>query len=109
MGKHKNSNDAVGNYGIYQIIMTDDVVYKIGKADLDRITKSTNTTTRIHQQVRKLRKKYVKQNVFYILLEELLGSTTSHAKKVEQAILEIVIMDMGYVPEGNSKSYKPKK
>ena len=108
MGKHKNSNDAVGNYGIYQI-MTDDVVYKIGKADLDRITKSTNTATRIHQQVRKLRKKYVKQNVFYILLEELLGSTTSHAKKVEQAILEIVIMDMGYVPEGNSKSYKPKK
>ena len=108
MGKHKNSNDAVGNYCIYEIIVGGKV-YKIGKADLDRITKSTNDPTRIHQQIVKLRKKYVSKSVFNSILEELFGVTTSEAKEAEKVILELIIFEIGEIPEGNRKSYPSKK
>lgn len=52
---HKNSNEAIGNYCVYQIIVAGEV-YKIGKADLDRITKCSGNPTRIHQQMRILKK-----------------------------------------------------
>jgi len=103
---HKNNNDASGNYGIYQIIV-EGKVFKIGKADLDRITKISGDPTRIHQQVTKLRKKYMKNNVFHIILEELFGYTTQQAKEVERTILRFVIAQQGgIIPEGNQKSFK---
>ncbi|GEM_PF-3865389 len=108
MEKHKNNNDAVGNYAVYQI-MVRDKIYKIGKADIDRITKSSGDPTRIHQQVTELRKKYTRRGVFHIVVETMFGVTTQYAKEVEEAILELVTQQMGYVPEGNQKSYKPKK
>ncbi len=58
MKKHKNSNNAVGNFCIY-LILFDEKIYKVGKADYDRITLSTGTPTRIHQQVRILSTKYI--------------------------------------------------
>jgi hypothetical protein len=100
---HKNNNEATGNYGIYQIIV-DGITYKIGKADLDRITKATGDPTRIHQQIRKLRRKLVGKIVFYVLLETLLGYTTKHAKDVEYAILTEIATQLGYVPEGNKNT-----
>ena len=108
MGKHKNSNDAVGNYGIY-IIFIDGITYKIGKADLDRITKSSGNPTRIHQQIRKLSLKYTEKNIFYRYLKRMLNVTTKEAKAFEEYFLNQYYMSNGTAPEGNQKSYKPKK
>ncbi len=53
MGKHKNGNDAVGNYGIYQI-MIDDVIYKINKFSYSNSSASPKTTQKICQTKRLL-------------------------------------------------------
>ena len=50
-----NSNNAISNFGIYRIKING-VIWKVGKADLNRITKSSGLPTRLHQQVRKLEK-----------------------------------------------------
>ena len=102
---HKNNNDALGYYGIYQIFVNGKS-YKIGKADIDRIVKRTNDPVRIHQQVRKLRLKYGRENVYYEIMRWLFGYTTQQAKALEQEILVLVIRQMGEIPEGNLKSYK---
>ena len=103
---HKNNNQALGNYGIYEIEINGKT-YKIGKADLDRVIKSSGDPVRIRQQIRKLRRKYSTQKVYYTILERLFGYTTQEAKAMEKAILQEVITQIGYVPEGNKKSYKP--
>ncbi len=105
---HKNFNDAFGNFVIYEIIV-DGISYKIGKADLDRITQSSGDPTRIHQQVRKLRLRYGKGNVFHNILDSLFGVTTEHAKKVEHEILMLYYLTRDEVPEGNRNSFNPKK
>ena len=71
MGLHKNNNKAVGNYCVYQIIVEGEI-YKIGKADPDRITKCSGDPTRIHQQVRKFRKIYSVDSVYNKLLNGFL-------------------------------------
>ena len=106
MAIHKNSNDAIGNYGIYEITVFGER-YKIGKADLDRLTMFSGDPKRIHQQVRKLRKKYGNENVFYVILESLFGVTTQKAKALEREILRLIYQQTRIIPEGNSKSFKP--
>lgn len=103
---HKNSNEAVGNYGVYQINVYEKI-YKIGKAYLDRITISTNTPTRIHQQVRKLIKKHGENNVVYDILYKLFGVKTKAAKELERKLLQLVYQNEGIIPKGNKKSFKP--
>jgi len=105
---HKNQNKALGNYCIYEIVVNG-VTYKIGKADLDRITLASGDPTRIHQQVVKLRKKYGRRSVAHYLLEELFGVTTQYAKDMERAFLKLIYQELAYVPEGNKKSFKPDK
>ncbi len=104
--EHKNSNEAVGNYGVYEITI-DGVTYKIGKADLDRITLSTNTPTRIHQQIVKLEKINTEKSVFHKILKSLFGAKTKTAKSIEQKILQQLFESNGIVPEGNKNSFKP--
>lgn len=104
---HRNNNAALGNYVIYEIVVNN-ITYKIGKADLDRLTQSSGNPTRIHQQVRKLRIKYGPQNVFQRVLEQLFGVTTAEAKNFERALLEYFYEQNGFVPEGNQKSFTPK-
>lgn len=83
MTKHKNSHDAVGNFCIYQILF-DGKVYKVGKADYDRITKSSGISTRIHQQIRILSEKYETKTVTHVILETLFGVSTLDAKRMEK-------------------------
>lgn len=102
---HKNNNDAVGNYGIYEIYVSGKL-YKIGKADLDRITKCSGDPTRIHQQLRILRKKHGIDSVVYELVERLFGVTTSVAKEFEREFLKLYYELENEVPDGNKKSFK---
>lgn len=105
---HKNSNEALGNDAIYEILVYRKT-YKIGKADLDRITLSSGDPTRIHQQLRKLRLKYGVQNVIYDIVESLFGITTEEAKAFERAILQLVYERDNIVPQGNQKNFKPQQ
>ena len=61
LGLYKNSNNQIGHFGIYKITINGEV-YKYGKADLGRTTTAGfdghQQTTRLHQQVRKLRELY---------------------------------------------------
>jgi hypothetical protein len=106
MATHKNKNSAIGNYGIYQIVV-EGKTYKIGKADLDRITLSSGNPTRIHQQIRKLSRKYAKEDIIYSFLGRIFSISTKEAKKLEKALLEDFYQRNGFVPEGNQKSFKP--
>jgi chorismate mutase len=106
MAEHKNKNSAIGNFGIYAISKFRKI-FKIGKADMDRITKSSGDPTRIHQQVRKLRELYGIDNIDYKLLTTLLAASTQDAKAEEQKTLREIIKLLGEIPEGNQKSYKP--
>jgi len=57
---HLNTNNATGNFGVYEIKVDGDL-YKLGKADLDRVTQSSGLPTRVHQQVRKLQEVHGKK------------------------------------------------
>lgn len=108
MAEYKNKNEAKGNFGIYQISLFEKL-FKIGKTDLDRVTKSSGEPTRLHQQVRKLREEHGIINVFSSIIRVLFGATTEDAKAEEKAILDKIVEQTGEVPEGNQKSFNPKK
>lgn len=103
---HKNNNDAVGNFAIYEIIVNEKR-YKIGKADYDRIKKNSGDPTRIHQQLRILRKKYEVDSVFHQIIETMIGVTTKHAKEFEKQLLINYYKIYSEIPIGNIKSFKP--
>ncbi|KMK52218.1 hypothetical protein RO21_02040, partial [[Actinobacillus] muris] len=105
LGLHLNSNKSKGNFGIYEIKINGEV-YKYGKADLNRVTKSSGLPTRLHQQVRKLGNLYGKQNVEPRVIEKGL-KTTELAKQMETSKLDSFYRKYGKVPLGNQKSYKP--
>ncbi|MGI2175816.1 hypothetical protein [Shewanella ulleungensis] len=101
-----NSNDAVSNFGIYDIEVNG-ALNKVGKADLNRVTKSSGLPTRLHQQVRKLEKTHGKGNVQGQVVKNLGQTTTGAAKTAENARIKNVVDRTGIVPIGNQKSYKP--
>ncbi|TAK64711.1 RHS repeat-associated core domain-containing protein, partial [Methylobacter sp.] len=103
---HLNSNDAISNFGIYEIYINGKL-YKIGKADLDRITQSSGLPTRLHQQVRELEKTYGKGNVPAQVVENLGEITTRAAKAAENARISDIFGQTGSIPLGNERSYKP--
>ena len=104
MKKHKNSNDAVGDFCIYRVLM-DRKVYKVGKADFDRITLTTGMPTRIHQQIRILSTKYINKRIEHEILEILFGVSTLDAKRLERKVLNKMYESDRKVPDGNSKSF----
>ncbi len=107
---HLNTNGAAGDFGVYKIEINGEL-YKYGKTDMNRVTKSSGLPTRLHQQVTKLEKTYGKGNgkgnVKGIVLESG-HETTASAKAVETAKLDAHYEKTGQVPEGSQKSYKPK-
>ncbi|MWP50273.1 MULTISPECIES: RHS repeat-associated core domain-containing protein [unclassified Gilliamella] len=105
-GLHLNSNSAVGNFGIYEIKI-DGELYKIGKADLARITQSSGNPTRLHQQLRKLQEIHPDKVISGEVVQKGL-KTTLEAKSIETARLQAHFDTTGEVPEGNKKSFKPK-
>ena len=104
--KNLNSNDAIGNFGVYNIHINGSI-YKFGKADLGRVTKSSGLPTRLHQQVRKLEKVFGKGNVVGKVVDKLGRITTAAAKKAEHARILDSFKKTGFVPLGNWKSFKP--
>jgi chorismate mutase len=68
---------------------------------------SLGDPTRIHQQVRKLRELYGKDNITSDVVKKLLNTSTENAKIEEQEALKEIIKLLGEIPEGNQKSYKP--
>ena len=102
---HLNTNAATGNFGIYKIEINNKL-HKIGKADLGRVTKSSGLPTRLHQQLRKLRKIYGKGNVVGEVIKKGF-KTTASAKAAETKKLQDMYNKTGAVPEGNKKSFKP--
>lgn len=106
--KHKNNNEAKGNFNIYGIFLFKKL-FKVGKADANRITQESGLPTRIHQQMRKLIQLFGRNNVFLFIFKYLIGVTTEEAKKTEGIILDDYFENNKNIPEGNKKSYKPKK
>jgi len=102
---HLNANNATSRFGLYEIRINSEL-YKVGKADLNRITQSSGKPTRLHQQVRELRKLYGKGNVGDFV-EDLGVVTTSQAKAAETARLRAIYKATGKVPPGNQRSFKP--
>ncbi len=100
---HKNNNSAIGNFGIY-ILSIFQELFKFGKSDLDRVTKSSNIPTRIHQQVRKLENEYGKENVAQRIIEELNDVSTKEAKEREKELLQEYYELTGQIPKGNKRS-----
>jgi len=100
-----NTNDAEGNFGVYEITKDGDL-YKIGKADLNRVTQSSDSPTRLHQQVRKLGEQNPNSVVEGKVVEDGF-KTTTEAKTAETRRLQAHFDETGEIPEGNRKSFKP--
>lgn len=101
-----NTSTAVSEFGVYEIWVNKEL-YKIGKADLLRITRKSGDATRIHQQVVKLGKRYGEDNVKRRVVQELGAVTTAEAKAAETAHLYRYYKQTGKVPPGNQRSFKP--
>lgn len=102
-----NSDTAKSNFGVYKIWIND-VLHKIGKADLNRVTQSSGLPTRLHQQLRILGEKHGTESVRGEVVKELGEVTTKEAKGVETSMLQDVFDKTKTVPLGNQKSFKPK-
>lgn len=100
-----NSNNAVAHFGVYEIHVNG-ALYKIGKSDLGRITKSSGLPTRLHQQVRKLERIFGRVNVSGRVVEDLGQTTTLLAKQAEYARIFNSFKTTGFVPLGNWKSFR---
>jgi RHS repeat-associated protein len=101
-----NTNGATGHFGVYEILV-DGKVYKYGKADLNRVTKSSGLPTRLHQQDHKLAEALGRDRVESRVIESG-HRTTAAAKTAETAKLKAHHDAGGKVPLGNQKSFKPK-
>lgn len=105
---HKNKNEAKGNFNIYGISIFQRL-FKVGKADADRITHSSGNPTRIHQQIRKLVAIFGENNILLTIFEKLTNVSNKEAKESESDFLQSYYEITKEVPEGNKKSFKPKK
>jgi hypothetical protein len=98
-GPNLNTNGAKSTFGIYEISING-ALYKIGKADMGRVTQSSGLPTRLHQQLRKLGEFFGTENVSHTLTS--LGEvTTQNAKLAETARLQMVFEQTGFVLIGN--------
>lgn len=95
----------MGRFGLYEIEING-ALHKIGKADLDRVTKSSGLPTRLHQQIRKLEKTFGKGNVNGRTVEELGSVTTEVAKRAEHARILKNFLETGLLLIGNWKSFQ---
>jgi hypothetical protein len=91
-----NSKDAVSNFGICEI-RVNGFLFKIGKADLNRVTKSTGLPARLHQQIRELKKVFGKENVKGIVIKDFGTATTLRAKQMEHQVLKQTFEELGYL------------
>lgn len=95
-----------GNFGVYKIEINGEL-NKYGKADLNRITKSSGFPTHLHQQVRMHQEKHGIENAVGKVIETG-HPTTAAAKIAATARLDDNHKKTNEIPEVNRKSYKPK-
>jgi Pretoxin HINT domain len=100
-----NSNSAVSNFGTYQIFIND-ILFKVGKTDMGRLSQFSGLPTRLHQQLTKLSAIFGPEKVSYAL-NSLGKTTTAEAKLAEKACLQKAFEQTGFVPIGNWKSFRP--
>jgi hypothetical protein len=100
-----NSNSAKSNFGIYEIRINGRL-HKIGKADLNRVTKRTGLPTRLHTQIRKLEKVFGVGNVKGKVVQDLGRVTTKTAKEAEYQTILKVFKKTGQGLLGNWKSFR---
>jgi hypothetical protein len=100
-----NANNAVSRFGVYEL-RANGVLHKVGKADLNRITKSSGLPTRVHQQVEKLKGIYG-NDVTGKVVQELGDVTTKVAKAAETSHLQDIFDRLKIVPAGNLRSFFP--
>ncbi|NBB32029.1 polymorphic toxin-type HINT domain-containing protein, partial [Cellulophaga sp. BC115SP] len=103
-----NTNSAKSHFGLYEIKIGD-VLHKVGKADLSRITKSSGLPTRLHQQLRLLRKapENAGKTISGYVTKDLGVTTTEAAKQAETQTIQSYYNQTGTVLPGNVKSFKP--
>ncbi len=104
---NKNSNDYVGNFGVYEI-KTNGVTNKFGVADLDRVTSKSELPTRLHQQLTKFRKNGTDTSGSKVV-QEFQNISKSEVKKIENLYIGNFYSTNSTVPIGNQKSFKIKK
>jgi len=102
-----NNNNAVSKFGVYEVTVNKQL-YKVGKADLNRVTQSSGQPTRLHAQVRVLAKTHGTENVSGKVVQNLGKTTTAQAKAAETARLQAIYDKTGKVPPGNARSFQPK-
>ena len=101
-----NTNGATSKFGVYEIEVNGSL-YKIGKADCNRITQSSQLPTRLHQQLEKLRRVHGEEKVGGQVVENLGEITTAEAKAAETARIKAYFEQTGTVPPGNQRSFRP--
>lgn len=107
MATHKNKSEAISNYCIYAIFI-DFETFKIGKADLDAVTKE-GTPIRIQSQINFLGGLISISRIKFKIFVKLYNTTTKEAKKKEKEELDKYYEKTGTVPPGNKNSYNPPK
>ena len=103
---HLNANNATSRFGLYELRVNQEL-YKVGKADLNRITQSSGLPTRVHQQVTNLTKIHGRGTASGKVVEDLGEVTTAQAKAAETARVRAIYNQTGRVPPGNQRSFKP--
>jgi hypothetical protein len=98
-----NKNDAVSTFGVYEIFVNGSI-HKIGKADLNRVTKASGLATRIHQQIRKREKVFGVGNVEVGRVYNLGITKTLKAQIAESTHILQSFKDTWFIPIGNLNS-----
>jgi hypothetical protein len=101
-----NNNNAEAHFGIYEIRVRG-ALWKIGKADMGRLTQVSGLPTRLHQQLRRLRRRHGQDAVTGVIVQDLGVTTTAQAKVAEDARLQNYFNRTGLIPELNKGSFVP--
>jgi len=97
---HKNSNDYTGHQGVYDI-KVDGELYKYGKADMTKTSKTTGEPKRLQSQLNKLQKENPLADIQGKILHQDKNITTKEIKKVETQKIQEYKNKNGKNPPGN--------
>ncbi|UOY06607.1 hypothetical protein L0P88_22125 [Muricauda sp. SCSIO 64092] len=104
---NKNANDAEGNFVLYEVKQSDEIL-KVGKADADDVMADGTTIRRVHTSTRKAKKEGY-ENATGEVVEDLGTTTTKKAKQAEAARVRNLRENGNELPlnRERDKSYKP--
>jgi RHS repeat-associated protein len=97
---HKNSNSYVGHQGVYEIKINGKL-HKYGKADMTSINKKTGLPTRLHNQLRVLKRTNQGKRITGKVLHENSRISTTNIKKIETKYIQNYYDKFKKYPPGN--------